>query len=176
MQIPDFETRIAILENKMHADGIELPKDVVEFIAYNIKTNIRELEGVLTSLLAFATFNRQDITIDVAKKTVMNFVKSASREISLETIQKTVCEFFDVEIAKLKEATRKRHIVQARQLSMFFAKEYTNSSLKAIGSHFGGRDHSTVIHSCQAVRNLMDTDEQFHDSVDELRKRIELTV
>lgn len=176
MQIPDFETRIAILENKMHSDGIEMPKDVVEFIAYNIKTNIRELEGVLTSLLAFATFNKQDITIDVAKKTVMNFVKSASREISLETIQKTVCEYFEVDVNKLKEPTRKRHIVQARQLSMFFAKEYTQSSLKSIGSHFGGRDHSTVIHSCQAVRNLMDTDESFRESVDDLRKRIELTV
>lgn len=176
MQIPDFETRIAILENKMHSDGIEMPKEVVEFIAYNIKTNIRELEGVLTSLLAFATFNKQDITIDVAKKTVMNFVKSASREISLETIQKTVCEYFEVDVNKLKEPTRKRHIVQARQLSMFFAKEYTQSSLKSIGSHFGGRDHSTVIHSCQAVRNLMDTDESFRESVDDLRKRIELTV
>jgi chromosomal replication initiator protein len=176
LSLPDFETRIAILENKMHADGIELPKEIVEFVAYNIKSNIRELEGVLTSIMAQATLNRQEITIDLAKRTVMNFVKNVSKEISLDTIQKTVCEYYEVPIDKLKEATRKRNIVQARQLSMFFAKEYTQSSLKSIGSHFGGRDHSTVIHSCQAVRNLIDTDEEFRDQVDDLRKRIELSL
>ena len=91
-------------------------------------------------------------------------------------IQKTVCDFFEVAVEKLKEPTRKRQFVQARQLSMFFAKEYTKSSLKAIGQQFGGRDHSTVIHSCQAVRNLIDTDEEFRDSVEELKKRIELSL
>jgi len=176
LQVPDFETRIAILENKMHADGIELPKEVVEFIAYNIKSNIRELEGVLTSIMAQATLNRQEINLDLAKRTVVNFVKNVSKEISLETIQKTVCEYYEVQVDKLKEPTRKRNIVQARQLSMYFAKEYTPNSLKAIGSHFGGRDHSTVIHSCQAVRNLIDTDEDFRDQVEDLRKRIELSL
>ncbi|MBK6340023.1 MAG: chromosomal replication initiator protein DnaA [Bacteroidetes bacterium] len=176
LQIPDFETRIAILKNKMHADGIEIPNDVVEFVAYNIKSNVRELEGVLISLLAQSSLTRQEINLELAKKTVMSFVKSVSKEISMETIQKTVCDFFEVPIDKLKEQTRKRHVVQARQLSMYFAKEYTNQSLKAIGSHFGGRDHSTVIHSCQAVRNLIDTDEEFKESVDELKKRIQLSI
>ncbi len=176
LQIPDYETRISILQKKLHADGIEMHEDVTRFIATNIKTNVRELEGVLTSILAQATLNRQDITLELAKKTVINFVKHATKEISLDMIQKTVCDFFEVAVEKLKEPTRKRQFVQARQLSMFFAKEYTKSSLKAIGQQFGGRDHSTVIHSCQAVRNLIDTDEEFRDSVEELKKRIELSL
>ncbi len=176
LQVPDFETRIAILENKMHADGINLPKDVVEFVAYNIKTNIRELEGVLIKLLAESSLNKMEINLELAKKTVSSFVKSVSKEISIDMIQKTVCDYFDVIVDKLKDKTRKREIVQARQLAMFFSKEYTNHSLKAIGSHFGGRDHSTVIHSCQAVRNLIDTDEEFSGAVDEIRRRIQLSM
>jgi chromosomal replication initiator protein len=176
LSLPDFETRIAILENKMNADGIQIPREVVEFVAYNIKSNIRELEGVLISLLAQSSLTKQDITIELAKKIVANFVKSVTKEISIETIQKVICEHLDIPVDKLKAKTRKREVVQARQLSMFFAKEFTNSSLKSIGGYFGGRDHSTVIHSCQAVRNLVDTDEDFRDTVDELKKRIQLTV
>ncbi|MCB9034850.1 MAG: chromosomal replication initiator protein DnaA [Chitinophagales bacterium] len=176
IQVPDYETRYAILQNKIHKDGMELEEDIVRFIATNIKTNVRDLEGVLTTLFAQATFNKQEISLDLAKKTVINFVKHATKEISLDMIQKTVCDYFEVPVEKLKESTRKRQFVQARQLSMYFAKEYTKFSLKAIGSEFGGRDHSTVIHSCQAVKNLIDTDEEFKDAVDELKKRIELSL
>lgn len=174
--VPDFETRIAILEKKMYADGIELPRDVVEFVAYNINTNIRELEGALISLLAQASLNKKEIDLDLAKKIIKNFVKSISREVSIEFIQKAVCEFFEVPLEKLKEKTRKRNIVQARQLSMYLAKNYTKNSLKVIGKHFGSRDHSTVIHSCQMVQNLMDTDNDFRESVKELEKKIQLSV
>lgn len=176
LQVPDFETRIAILEKKMYSDGIELPRDVVEFVAYNINTNIRELEGALISLLAQASLNKKEIDIDLAKKIIKNFVKSISREVSIEYIQKTVCEHFDVEVEKLKEKTRKRAIVQARQLSMYLAKNYTKNSLKVIGKHFGGRDHSTVIHSCQAIQNLLDTDPEFKDSVQEIQKKIQMSI
>ncbi|MCB0507663.1 MAG: chromosomal replication initiator protein DnaA [Chitinophagales bacterium] len=176
LQAPDYDTRVTILQKRLHADGIEMSDDVIRFIATNIKSNVRELEGVLTSILAQATLNKQEITLDLAKKTVINFVKHATKEISLDMIQKTVCDYFEVPVEKLKEPTRKRQFVQARQLSMYFAKEYTKSSLKSIGQQFGGRDHSTVIHSCQAVRNLIDTDEEFRDSVDELKKRIELSL
>ena len=176
LQVPDFETRTAILKNKLHADGIEMPDDVIEFVAFNIKSNIRELEGVLISLLAQSSLNKQEINLELAKRTVAHFVKSVSKEISIDTIQKAVCDYFDVPIEKLAEKTRKRAIVQARQLSMYFAKEFTNNSLKAIGSYFGGRDHSTVIHSCQAVRNLIDTDDDFRDAVEELKKRIQLSM
>lgn len=176
LQVPDFETRIAILEKKMYADGIELPREVVEFVAYNINTNIRELEGALISLLAQASLNKKEIDIELAKKIIKNFVKSISREVSIEYIQKTVCEHFEIPVDKLKEKTRKRAIVQARQLSMFLAKNFTKNSLKVIGKHFGGRDHSTVIHSCQAVQNLIDTDGEFRDSVKEIQKKIQLSI
>ncbi len=173
---PDFETRIAILEKKMYNDGIELPREVVEFVAYNISSNIRELEGALISLLAQASLNKKEIDIDLAKKIVKNFVKSISREVSIDYIQKAVCEYFEVLPDKLKEKTRKRAVVQARQLSMYLAKNFTKNSLKVIGRHFGGRDHSTVIHSCQAVKDMMDTDKDFKESVAELEKKIQLSI
>jgi chromosomal replication initiator protein len=176
LQTPDFETRIAILEKKMYADGIELTREVVEFVAYNIQTNIRELEGALISLLAQASLNKTEIDLDIAKKIIKNFVKSVSREVSIDYIQKMVCEHFNIQPDKLKEKTRKRHVVQARQLSMFLAKNFTKNSLKAIGKHFGGRDHSTVIHSCQAVQNQIDTDQDFNDSVKDLQKKIQMSI
>ncbi|MEI7801803.1 MAG: chromosomal replication initiator protein DnaA [Bacteroidota bacterium] len=176
IQVPDFETRIAILEKKMYADGIELPRDVVEFVAYNISTSVRDLEGALVSLLAQSSLNRKEIDLDLAKRIIKNFVKTISREVSIEFIQKAVCEFFSVAPEKLKEKTRKRGIVQARQLSMYLAKSYTKNSLKVIGRHFGGRDHSTVIHSCQAVKDMMDTDKEFKESVLEIEKKIQLSI
>ncbi len=174
--LPDFETRIAILEKKMYNDGIELPRDVVEFVAYNINTNVRELEGALTSLLAQSILNKKEVDVDLAKKIVKNFVKNVSREVSIEFIQKAVCDHFQIQYDKLKEKTRKRHVVQARQLSMYLAKNFTKNSLKTIGKHFGGRDHSTVIHSCQAVQNLIDTDQTFKEDVVELEKKIQLSL
>ncbi len=176
LQAPDFETRVAILEKKMYADGIELPADVVEFVAYNITNNIRELEGALVSLLAQASLNKKQIDLDLAKKIVKNFVKNMSREVSIDFIQKAVCDYFEVPVEKLKEKTRKRAIVQARQLSMYLSKNFTKNSLKSIGKHFGGRDHSTVIHSCQAIQNLMDTDTKFKESVDDLTKKIQMSI
>ncbi|MBK7037577.1 MAG: chromosomal replication initiator protein DnaA [Chitinophagales bacterium] len=176
LQSPDFETRVAILEKKMYADGIELPKDVVEFVAYNITNNVRELEGALVSLLAQASLNKKQIDLDLAKKIVKNFVKNMSREVSIDFIQKAVCDYFEVPVDKLKEKTRKRQVVQARQLSMYLSKNFTKHSLKAIGKHFGGRDHSTVIHSCQAIQNLMDTDTKFKESVDDLQKKIQMSI
>ncbi|MGB1248194.1 MAG: chromosomal replication initiator protein DnaA [Chitinophagales bacterium] len=176
VQVPDFETRIAILEKKMYSDGIELPREVVEFVAYNINTNIRELEGALISLLAQSSLNKKEIDLDLAKKIIKNFVKSVSREVSIDYIQKTVCEYFDVPLEKLKEKTRKRQIVQARQLSMYLAKNFTKNSLKVIGKHFGGRDHSTVIHSCQAIQNLLDTDTDFKDNVEDIQKKIQMNI
>lgn len=176
VQLPDYETRVAILEKKMYAAGIELPQEVVEFVAINIKTNVRELEGALISLLAHSSLNKRVIDLDLAKKIVKNFVKNISREVSIDFIQKTVCDFFGVEEQKLKEKTRKRQIVQARQLSMYLAKNLTKNSLKTIGNYFGGRDHSTVIHSCQAIQNLMDTDGKFKDNVEEIQKKIQLSI
>ncbi len=174
LQIPDYDTKIEILENKMKNDGLEMPKEVVKYIAYNIQNNIRELEGALISLLAQSSLNKREIDLELAKKVLRNFVKSSSKEITIDTIQKMVCDYFDVPYDKLLQKTRKREIVQARQISMFLAKSFTKNSLKTIGEHFGGRDHTTVIHSCQTVKDLMDTDTLFKESVIELQQKVQL--
>jgi chromosomal replication initiator protein len=174
LQQPDFETRVAILEHKMYSDGITLNREVVEYVAHSIDNNIRELEGALISLLAQASLNRKEIEIDLAKQILKNFVKNASKEISIEYIQKLVCDFFGIGVDQVKSKTRKREIVQARQISMYFSKDLTKSSLKTIGMHFGGRDHSTVIHVCQTVNDLIETDKKFKSDVEELSKRIKI--
>jgi chromosomal replication initiator protein len=174
LQVPDFETRMVILENKMYQDGIRLPKEVVEYVAHNIDSNVRELEGALISLLAQASLNRKEIDIELAKKMMKNFVKHSSREVSIDYIQKLVTEFYGLSVEQLKSKTRKREIVQARQISMYYAKSMTKASLKSIGTYFGGRDHSTVIHACQTVNDLMDTDKKFKNDVEEIGKRIKI--
>jgi chromosomal replication initiator protein len=174
LQIPDYEVRIEILEKKMKNDGLEMPRDVVKYVAYNINTNVRELEGALISLLAQSSLNKKDIDVELAKKVLRNFVKTSSKEITIEAIQKMVCEYFDVSYDKLLHKTRKREIVQARQITMYLAKAFTKNSLKNIGEHFGGRDHTTVIHSCQTVKDLMDTDSFFRENVMELTQKVQL--
>lgn len=174
LQSPDFETRIAILENKIYSEGITISREVLEYIAHNIDNNIRELEGALISLLAQSSLNRKEIDLELAKQTMKNLVKNAAREISIEFIQKVVCDYYNIPVDLVKSKTRKREIVQARQIAMFFAKDFTKSSLKNIGSHFGNRDHSTVIHACQTVNDLIDTDKKFRHDVDELGKRIKI--
>ncbi|OYU97065.1 MAG: chromosomal replication initiation protein DnaA [Bacteroidetes bacterium B1(2017)] len=176
LQTPDFETRLAILEYMMYNDGITLNREVVEYVSHNINTNIRELQGALVSLLAQASLNRKEVNIDLAKQILKNFVKNNTREISIEYIQKLVCDYFTIPVEQVKSKTRKREIVQARQISMFYAKDLTKSSLKTIGMHFGGRDHSTVIHACQTVNDLMETDKKFKADIDEIGKRIKMNL
>ena len=174
LQTPSLETRIAILEKKMYADGIELPKDVVEYLAYSITTNIRELEGALISLIAQASLNRKSITLDLAKQMIDKFVKNTAREVSIDYIQKVVCDYFDLPIELLKSKTRKREIVQARQIAMYFANKMTKSSLANIGLHCGGKDHATVLHACRTVNNLQETDKHFRKYLDDLEKKLNI--
>jgi chromosomal replication initiator protein len=176
LQTPDFETRMAILEHMMYNDGITLHKEVVEYVSHNINTNVRELQGALVSLLAQASLNRKEVNLELAKQILKNFVKNNTREISIEYIQKLVCDYFTIPVEQVKSKTRKREIVQARQISMFYAKDLTKSSLKTIGMHFGGRDHSTVIHACQTVNDLMETDKKFKADIDEIGKRIKMNL
>ena len=176
LQVPEFETRQAILSYKMEKEGVDLPPEVVEFISYNIKNNVRELEGVLISLIAQATLNKRIIDIDLAKQVIQNFIKKINREVTVDSIKDLVANHFNVPVDKLQSQTRKRSIVIARQLSMYLAKNLTNKSLKSIGENFGGRDHSTVIYSCKAVRDLMDTDLIFKDTVAELEKKVQLSL
>ncbi|AXT50135.1 chromosomal replication initiator protein DnaA [Aquimarina sp. BL5] len=171
---PDFETRISIIKNKLYRDGVEMPEDIVEFLANNIKTNIRELEGAIISLIAHSSFNKKDITIDLAKAIVDNYVKNTKREVSIDYIQKVVSDYFQMDVETLQSKTRKRHIVQARQLAMFFAKKLTKASLASIGTQIGKRDHATVLHACKTVDNLSSTDKQFRKYVEDLGKKLTL--
>jgi chromosomal replication initiator protein len=172
---PDIETRIAIINKKMEADGTMLPNDVVEYLAHNIDSNMRDLEGAIVSLLAQSTLNRKEIDLPLAKQMLKNFVKQSNKEITIEYIQKIVSEYFELPSDMLKSKSRKRELVQARQISMYLAKSYTKASLKAIGSHFGGRDHSTVIYACQTVDDLMETDKKFRAYVSDILKKIKVS-
>ena len=174
LQVPSLETRVAILEKKMYTDGIELPKEVVEYLAYSITTNIRELEGALISLIAQSSLNKKSITLELAKKMIDKFVKNTAREVSIDYIQKVVCDYFDLPIELLKSKTRKREIVQARQIAMYFAKKMTKSSLANIGLHCGGKDHATVLHACRTVNNLQETDKHFRKYLDDLEKKLSI--
>lgn len=174
LQMPDFETRMEILELKMKKEGTILHKEVMKYVAYNMSNNIRELEGALISLSAHSMLNRRDVDLEQAKKVLRNFIRTSTKEITIDIIQKMVCEYFDVPYEKLLQKTRKREIVQARQITMFLAKSFTKNSLKTIGEHFGGRDHTTVIHSCQTVKDLMDTDGLFKENVMELTQKVQL--
>ena len=176
LQAPDFETRMAIIQTKMQEGGVDLPNDVLEFISYNIKSNIRELEGALISLVAQSSLNRREIDLTLAKDVIKNFVSEISKEITIEYIIKLVADHYELDVGRIQGKTRKRSVVIARQLSMYLAKNLTNKSLKAIGENFGGRDHSTVIYSCQAVQNMLDTDSMFKSTVTELEKKIKMSV
>ncbi|MCL4141151.1 UNVERIFIED_CONTAM: hypothetical protein GTU68_046289, partial [Idotea baltica] len=176
LNVPEFETRMAILQSKMSSEGVDLPNDVVEFICYNIKNNIRELEGVLISLIAQSSLNQREIDIDLARDVIENFVNNITKEITVNNIQYLVAEYFNVPLDKLQGKTRKRSIVLARQLCMYLAKTMTKQSLKSIGETFGGRDHSTVIYSINAVRDLLDTDNDTKDIVKELEKKIKMSL
>jgi chromosomal replication initiator protein len=172
LQVPNLETRIAILEKKIYADGIEMPKEVIEYLAYNITTNVRELEGALISLVAQSTLNRKAITLELARQMIDKFVKNTTREISIDFIQKIVSDYFSLPLELLKSKTRKREVVQARQIAMFFAKNMTKSSLASIGLQCGGKDHATVLHACRTVNNLMETDKKFKVYIEEIEKKI----
>ncbi len=171
VQSPDFETRIAIIQNKALQDGMEIAPQVVEYLAHSVPTNVRELEGVLTTLLAQSVLTRRDIDLEMAKGALRHIIEEVEAEVNVDFIQKTVADFFGVPVGLLKEKTRKKEIVTARQVAMYFTKEHTNHSLKTIGYHFGGRDHATVIHSVQTVSDLVDSDRKFREQISELRKR-----
>jgi chromosomal replication initiator protein len=149
LQRPDYETRVSILKNKLYRDGVELPEEIISYVAKSVKTNVRELEGAIISLIAQSSFNKHEVTLELAKQVVEKFVRNTKREISIDYIQKVVSDYFQMDVTTLQSKTRKRHIVQARQLAMFFAKKFTKSSLANIGNQIGHRDHATVLHAAK---------------------------
>jgi len=171
---PDFETRMAIIKKKLQQDGVRIPDQVLEYVAYTVDTNIRELEGVIVSLIAHAALADMEINLELVKKVLKNIVKEIDSEVGIDYIQKTVSDYFKIQQDDLKAKTRKKEIVIARQVAMYFSKDYTSHSLKSIGYHFGGRDHSTVIHAVQSVNDMLDTDSKFRYSIDELKKKLKM--
>ena len=176
IQPPDLETRIAILRNKSASYGIELSHEIIEYIAFNITSNIRELEGCLIKLLANSSLSEKEIDFELVKKTVKEIATNRPANISIDQITKVVCEFFEVDENKVREKNRKKEVVQARQVAMYLAKKLTNSSLKTIGLHFGGRDHSTVIHAQNSIETAINSDKNMKDIVNNLRNKIEYSV
>ena len=176
IQPPDFETRVAILKNKSEVYGINLSREIVEYIAQNISSNIRELEGCLIKLLANSSLNSKEIDFELVKKTVREVSTNKQVNISVELITKVVCEYFGVEENKLREKNRKKEVVLARQVAMYLSKQLTKSSLKTIGLHFGGRDHSTVIHSQTSIEELALKDPKMKEILDSLKMKIEISV
>lgn len=172
LQAPDFETMMAILDHKSVMAGVTFTPEVKQYICDNIRHNIRELEGVIVNLIAHASLTKKEIDIDLAQKVINNVVVNSGSIITLDHIKKCVADHYEVPIDKLKSQTRKRNVVLARQLSMYFAKNITNHSLKAIGDSFGGRDHSTVIYSVRAVNDMIDTDAEFKRTVKDLEKKL----
>jgi chromosomal replication initiator protein len=174
VQPPDLETRIAILRKKSEDDGIHMPDDVIEYIAANVTTNIRELEGCLISILAKASLSNRDINIDLAREVVRSLAVTRKVVVTIEDIQRVVAEVFDISEEALRGKTRKQEIVIARQTAMHLTKELTHLPLKTIGSHFGGRDHSTVIYACQVVDELISKDGIFREKYNRIKKKLEM--
>ncbi|MEG2069921.1 MAG: chromosomal replication initiator protein DnaA [Bacteroidales bacterium] len=174
LQVPDLETRIAILHKKLENNGIEFPKEVIDYLALRITSNTRELEGAMIAILAQASLNRKEITVELAKEMIDKYVKSTAKEISIEYIQKIICDYFQISVDSINAKTRKREIVQARQLSMYFAKKYTKLPLSTIGSFCGNKDHATVLHACRTINNLYETDKKMKSCIDEIEKKMKI--
>ncbi|MDI9538432.1 MAG: chromosomal replication initiator protein DnaA [Bacteroidota bacterium] len=172
IKAPDFETRIDILTHKTRKDGIKVTQDVIHYLASHINTNVRELEGALISLLFLSTVNKDEISIDTARNVVEKLVRTQQREMSVDFIKQTVCNYYGLDVESLQSKTRKREIVQARQIAMYFSKSLTNNSLSAIGSKIGKKDHATVLHACKTISNLIETDKEFKSQIREIEAQL----
>ena len=174
IQPPDMETRVAILEKKAEAEGVQLPHEVAIFLASSIDSNVRELEGSLTRLGAFASLTKSIITIDLAKEVLHNTLKGSQKEVTVESIQKTICEFFNIKIADLKAKRRTKNVALPRQVAMYLCRKYTETSFPAIGYKFGGRDHSTVIHASKAIEKRLKDDASIQTTIEKIERNLNI--
>ncbi len=175
IQVPDYETRLAILHKKADQNGLDLPEEIFEFIATHVTTNIRELEGSLIKLLAYSSLTKTEITLDAAKRVLRDICVPKKLNTTIEDVQRIVAQKFSIPEDMMRAKSRKKEIALARQVAMYLAKMHTNSSLKTIGLHFGGRDHSTVIHAINLVEKLRKKDEGFRQTIDDIAQKIRLS-
>lgn len=174
IQPPDMETRVAILQKKAEAEGIHLPHDVAIFLATHIYSNVRELEGSLTRLGAFSSLTKASITVELATEVLQNILKQSQREVTIENIQKTTCEHFNIKIGDLKAKRRTKSVALPRHVAMYLCRKYTSTSFPAIGEKFGGRDHSTVIHASKAIERRIKEDPHMQATIEKLEKTLNL--
>ena len=170
LQKPDFSTRLEMLKARSFREGVKLSDDVLHFLATRIKSNFRELEGALISLIANATLAHKEITIELAEKITEKIVGEQQTDITIDKVQKVVCDYFNITRDELLSKTRKRQIVQARQIAMYMSRTLINCSLSTIGAEIGGKDHATVLHACSTVNDLMTTDKTFKQYVSDIEK------
>jgi chromosomal replication initiator protein len=172
LKAPDLTTRIAILNKKIYNDGIVISDEVIEYLATHITCNTRELEGALVSLLAQSTLIKREITIELVSEMLDKLVNTAKRDISIDEVKKTVCDFFELSHEKLLSNTKKREIAQARQIAMYLSKNHTKYSAVQIGTQIGGKDHTTVLYACKVIQNLIDTDKMFRKTMQNLERKL----
>ena len=172
LQKPDFNTRLQMLKARSFREGVKLSDDVLHFLASRIKSNFRELEGALISLIANATLAHKEITVELAETITEKIVGEQQTDITIDKVQKVVCDYFNITRDTLLSKTRKRQIVQARQIAMYMSRSLINCSLSTIGAEIGGKDHATVLHACTTVNDLMSTDKTFKKYVNDIEKML----
>ncbi|MFO0705828.1 MAG: chromosomal replication initiator protein DnaA [Nitrospira sp.] len=172
LQPPDVETRIAILRKKSEDEGVTLPEDVIQFLATTMKSNIRELEGSLVRLGAYASLTGQKITLEMAKTVLRDLIGDTRKVVSMEDIQEAVCTQYHVKLTELKSRRRSKTLVHPRQIAMYLCRELTDASYPEIGRHFGGKDHTTIIHACRQVAKGKESDPALHATLEKLKEQI----
>lgn len=172
LQKPEYATRLAMLKSRAFREGVKVDEEVLMYLANRIKSNFRELEGTLISLIARATLCHQQITVELAEQIAGQIVGEENRELTMEKVQMTVCEYFNITKESLISKSRKRNIVQARQIAMYICRNMLNCSLTTIGTELGGKDHATVMHSISTVSDLMSTDRSFKKYVSDIEKML----
>lgn len=170
---PDKQLRLKILQNKILHDGLSIPEDVVDYIAENVTDNARDLEGIIVSIMAHSLVYNKEIDLPLARRVIGQAIKKIeAKKITINTIESTVCDFYNIKSELIHTASRKRQIVQARQVAMYLSKSYTEMSLAQIGSLIGKKNHATVLHACRTVREQMEVDKTFREEVAEIEKKL----
>ena len=172
LQQPDFATRLAMLKARSFREGVSLSEDVLVFLATRIRSNFRELEGALISLIANATLAHKEATVELAEKITEKLVGEQKNDLSMDKVKNAVCDYFNIPEDMLLSKSRKRQIVQARQIAMYLTRQHINCSLSIIGAELGGKDHATVLHACTTVTDLMSTDRTFKQYVTDIEKML----
>lgn len=169
---PDFDTRKKIITEKLNRDGIVLTPDMIDFLASEVEANVRELIGVINSVIAYSTVYKSDLSLDLLKETINRIASKQKRVINIPHIQEVICDYFGIKMEELLSKSRKREVALPRQLAMYFSKELTNATFARIGEEMGGRDHSTVMHACDTIKNVTQVDKEIKKYVKDLSERI----